>query len=47
VDDANRDDLWEAFETELGSVSTPRDLQSLRDRYLGRKGGRISAKTKK
>ena len=43
MDDANRDDLWEAFETELGSVSTPRDLQSLRDRYLGRKGGRISA----
>jgi len=42
VDDANRDDLWEAFETELASVSTPRDLQSLRDRYLGRKGGRIS-----
>jgi len=40
VDD--RDDLWEAFETELASVSTPRDLQSLRDRYLGRKGGRIS-----
>ena len=42
MDDANRDDLWEAFETELASVSTPRDLQSLRDRYLGRKGGRIS-----
>ncbi|MEO6010815.1 MAG: phenylalanine--tRNA ligase subunit alpha [Vicinamibacteraceae bacterium] len=27
----------------MGSVSTPRDLQSLRDRYLGRKGGRISS----
>jgi phenylalanyl-tRNA synthetase alpha chain len=43
MDDGNRDDLWDAFETELGSVSTPRDLQSLRDRYLGRKGGRISS----
>jgi phenylalanyl-tRNA synthetase alpha chain len=43
MDDGNRDDLWEAFETELSSVSTPRDLQSLRDRYLGRKGGRISS----
>ena len=43
MDDANRDDLWEAFETELASVSTPRDVQSLRDRYLGRKGGRISS----
>jgi hypothetical protein len=42
VDDANRDDLWEAFEAELASVSTPRDLQALRDRYLGRKGGRLS-----
>jgi phenylalanyl-tRNA synthetase alpha chain len=42
VDDGTRDDLWEAFETDLASVSTPRDLQSLRDRYLGRKGGRIS-----
>jgi phenylalanyl-tRNA synthetase alpha chain len=42
MDDGNRDDLWTAFETELASVSTPRDLQSLRDRYLGRKGGRIS-----
>ncbi len=42
MNDGNRDDLWVAFETELGSVSTPRDLQSLRDRYLGRKGGRIS-----
>ena len=41
--DDNRDDVWEAFETELASVSTPRDLQSLRDRYLGRKGGRISS----
>ena len=43
MDDGNRDDLWETFETELASVSTPRDLQSLRDRYLGRKGGRISS----
>jgi len=42
MDDGNQDGLWEAFETELASVSTPRDLQSLRDRYLGRKGGRIS-----
>jgi phenylalanyl-tRNA synthetase alpha chain len=42
VDDGTRDDLWKAFETDLASVSTPRDLQTLRDRYLGRKGGRIS-----
>ncbi len=42
MDGGTRDDLWEAFETDLASVSTPRDLQSLRDRYLGRKGGRIS-----
>jgi phenylalanyl-tRNA synthetase alpha chain len=43
MNDGHRDDLWDAFETELASVSTPRDLQSLRDRYLGRKGGRVTS----
>ena len=43
MNDGNRDELWDAFEAELTSVSTPRDLQSLRDRYLGRKGGRITS----
>jgi phenylalanyl-tRNA synthetase alpha chain len=36
------DELRTRFQTDLASASTPRDLQTVRDRYLGRKGGAIA-----
>ncbi|MDP7671070.1 MAG: hypothetical protein QGF21_03890, partial [Vicinamibacterales bacterium] len=36
------DELRTRFQTDLASASTPRDLQAVRDRYLGRKGGAIA-----
>src|SRR5919204_6028678 len=34
--------LREEFRAELTAVSTPRQLEDLRNRYLGRKGGAVS-----
>ena len=35
--------LRQAFHADLGAVQSARDLQAVRDRYLGRKGGRLPA----
>src|SRR5262249_8082448 len=43
VDDGTIAHLREAFVGEVSRATSARDLQTVRDRYLGRKGGLVSA----
>ena len=36
-------DLWQQFEAELGNARTESEVRTVRDKYLARKGGLVSA----